>query len=170
MMMLISSLLENEEELSLFETLYYDHRKLVKHIALRITGDAALAEDAAQETMLKVARYIKKFKDLEAQQCAALISVIAKNCALTLFQSERRQHGVTTEKEPYVNTPPCRSLRLAIDSLPDALREPLILRFYYGFSAAEIASLLNITLPAAYKRIDRAKSALREMIGEEGAL
>ena len=55
-----------------------------------------------------------------------------------------------------------------MDALPDELREPLILRYYYGFTTPEIASLLGISLPAAYKRIERAKTALRKMLGEEG--
>ena len=168
MMMLISSLLESGEELTLFESLYYDHRGLVKSIALRILGNDAAAEDATQETMLKVARYIKKFKDLDAKQTAALISVIARNCALSVLRAERRQHPASTEQEGFVNTPPCRTLRLAVDALPDELREPLILRYYYGFTTPECASLLNISLPAAYKRIERAKGALRKMLGEEG--
>lgn len=167
MIMLIGTLLEDEIELTLFERLYYDYRGLVKSIALRIIDNNAAAEDAVQETMLKVARYIKKFKGLDAKQTAALISVIARNCAVSVLREERRQSPPTTEEEPSVQ-PPCRSLRLAVDALSDELREPLILRYYYGFTTPELAALLGISLPAAYKRIERAKSALRKMLGEEG--
>jgi len=167
MIMLIGTLLEDETELTLFERLYFDHRGLVKSIALRIIDNDAAAEDATQETMLKVARYIKKFKDLDAKQTAALISVIARNCAVSVLREERRQSPPTTAEEPFVS-PPCRSLRLAVDALSDELREPLILRYYYVFTTPEIATLLGISLPAAYKRIERAKSALRKMLGEEG--
>lgn len=168
MMMLIGSLLTDETELSLFETLYHDYRKLVKGVALGIVSNDVLAEDVTQETMLRVARFIKKFKGLEPPQRAALIVVIARNCAYSLQQEESRQHHYSSDKvRRQADLQPCESLRIAVDSLENDLREPLILRYYYGFTTTEAANLLNISPAAAYKRIQRAKGALRQMLREE---
>lgn len=53
----------------------------------------------------------------------------------------------------------------AVLSLPDVSKEVLLLYGYVGYSVRDIAKYLKITEATAYKRLQRARSALAEKIG-----
>lgn len=168
MIALYLSLLDTEQEQTLFEQLYYGHRKLVKHIAFKITNNDVLAEDAVQETMIKIARYIKRFEGLNFEQSAALISVIAKTTAINFMVKEGRQSRVVATGEIFsVDKIDSEDELLgAIAALPTELREPLMLKYYYGFSGQETAVILHISHAALRKRLQRAKESLRDYLEE----
>ena len=54
----------------------------------------------------------------------------------------------------------------AIAALPTELREPLMLKYYYGFSGQETAVILHISHAALRKRLQRAKESLRDYLEE----
>jgi RNA polymerase sigma-70 factor (ECF subfamily) len=58
-------------------------------------------------------------------------------------------------------------LRRAILALPDEYREPLVMQVLGGFSTAEIAGELNVSVPAVLTRLFRARSKLRHLLGLE---
>ena len=53
----------------------------------------------------------------------------------------------------------------AVLSLPDVSKEVLLLYGYVGYNVRDIAKYLKITEATAYKRLQRARSALAEKIG-----
>ena len=57
-------------------------------------------------------------------------------------------------------------LRLALRHLPDADREILELFYWDGLSASEIAEVVGCRTSAAWKRLSRARDALRSLLEE----
>ena len=167
------TLLSTEQEKADFERLYYDHRKLVKHIALDITRNEDLAEEATQETFLKIVKFIKKFDGLDDCQSKSLVAIIARRAAVDYIVKEQKHSvlsltDVELEKEPQVyETPlPHTPLLDAINALPKEQCELLQLLYYYGFSGKKAAAMLGINYATLRKRLQRAKSALRTTLEE----
>ena len=65
---------------------------------------------------------------------------------------------------------PCGSpLADAMGRLPPRCREALLLRYGYGYSTRETASLLGLSVAAAQKALQRAKRALQAELEQEEA-
>ena len=59
-------------------------------------------------------------------------------------------------------------LRTAIDALPEAYRETVVLRFGEGFSYQEIATILGCPAGTVMSRLGRARSLLRRAMTASG--
>ena len=57
-----------------------------------------------------------------------------------------------------------------IDELPETFKDILYLRYVNGFFVEDTARLLNISVDAAYKRIQRAKIILSDKLKEESMI
>jgi RNA polymerase sigma-70 factor, ECF subfamily len=55
-------------------------------------------------------------------------------------------------------------MREALQALPFAYREPLLLQVLGGFTCGEIAKMLSISEAAAMTRLSRARAALRKLV------
>lgn len=62
--------------------------------------------------------------------------------------------------------PPDDTLTRAILSLPDGLRNVITLRYFQGFSAAEIADLLHISRRTVHYRQEKAERMLKRSLEE----
>lgn len=58
-------------------------------------------------------------------------------------------------------------MRAAIFTLPLEYREPLVMQALLGYSTAEIASELELSVPAVLTRLFRARHHLRTLCGED---
>jgi RNA polymerase sigma-70 factor, ECF subfamily len=58
-------------------------------------------------------------------------------------------------------------MRAAIFTLPLEYREPLVMQALLGYSTAEIASELKLSVPAVLTRLFRARHQLRNLCGED---
>ena len=57
-----------------------------------------------------------------------------------------------------------RSVQSAVATLPEAYGVPVVLRYSEGMSYAEIAEVLDITIPAVKSRLFRARNMLAERL------
>jgi RNA polymerase sigma-70 factor, ECF subfamily len=77
------------------------------------------------------------------------------------------------KEEPMLAGPDDENLaemRAALFKLPDEYREPLVLQVLMGYTTAEIAAELGLTIAAVLTRLFRARKQLRQMCGEDTAL
>jgi RNA polymerase sigma-70 factor (ECF subfamily) len=155
-----------------FGELVRRHQAFVFGAALRVTRDASLAEEVAQETFFRAYRSLKKFRG--ESKLRTWLYRIATNLAIDLV-GRRRDTPVADVPE----TPTARStsqivelklqsaeLRDALAELPETLREPLILRAYQGLTYEEISEKSAIPLNTVRTRIFRGKAALREQLSD----
>jgi RNA polymerase sigma-70 factor (ECF subfamily) len=117
-------------------------------IAVGITRDAALAEDAAQDALVLAATRLPSLRDPAA--FAAWSSRIAVNAATAAVRT-RRAHGPLDERAASARFEDVLADRLdvlhALGSLPLWLRVPIVLRYVEGLSSREIGEALHA--PAA---------------------
>lgn len=153
-----------------------DLTALIPHMrafARSLCGNAALADDVAQDAMLKAWKARERFKP--GTNLKAWVFTILRN----QFYSIKRRSWRATSLEPEVaeqtivaNTNPEQSvhlneLRRGLDMLNDDQREALILVGASGLSYEEAAEICDCAVGTIKSRVSRARAAL-EVIMEAG--
>jgi len=150
----------------------------------RLTGQPETAEDLLQETFLRVIRSIGRYE--HTGRFEAWLFRIAANLARDharhrkrtdeLSQgasageesrTEERAGEVPDPAQQLADTEVGQRLAEAVQRLPRADREVILLRHYSGLSFREIARLLDIPLGTALARAHRALRKLRDELSAE---
>jgi RNA polymerase sigma-70 factor, ECF subfamily len=163
-----------QPEESLVEVAVRDHARLVYRIAYSVLRSSEEAEDAVQETFLRVLRYESKLNGVRDQK--AWLAQIAWRVAV----ERRRQvtvHAARTEEagnnllasghsadQALLEKERSVVLHVLIAGLPDELRDPLVLSTLEELSPREIGSMLGISEAAVRSRAFRARQILRERL------
>lgn len=137
--------------------------------ARRVTGDAHLAEDAAQEAFLRAFRALDRYRPQSSFR--AWIRTIAIRCAIDLVR-RRRPESPLPETRPAPGNEETRHedidlLRAVLGELSPLDREILIAREVEGASDREIAERLETTVTAVRVRMHRARKKIRARFQEE---
>ena len=162
-------------ETAAFEALVTAHQHRVFAVALRMLGNRADAEDAAQEAFLRAHRGLGDFRG-EARLSTWLYAITARLCLSRLGEADRRR--VRTDEEALAAVPdggpdPTRAmeeeerasaLHRAIAELSDERRMVVVLRDLEGLAYEEIAEVLDIELGTVRSRLHRARMDLREKL------
>jgi RNA polymerase sigma-70 factor (ECF subfamily) len=140
--------------------------------AKRVLGDAAEAEDVAQEAMLRLWRNAATWRQGEAQVRTWLYRVTANLCIDRLRR--RRAVGLAEVDEPADPTPGVDArlqtrarvdaLQTALDQLPDRQREAVVLRHIEGLSNPEISEIMDISARAVESLTARGIRALAALL------
>jgi RNA polymerase sigma-70 factor (ECF subfamily) len=160
-------------DLRAFERLYAMHGARMKNLARNVLGSSADAEDAVQETFLKVQRSIASFRG-HSSFVTWTYRILINTCYDTR-RSRLRKKEVTTDdnKEETPRMEPRApgahpSLRMALEralaKLTRHQRDVFLLYEVEGFRHAEIAGMLEITEAASKNTLFQAKRNLREML------
>jgi RNA polymerase sigma-70 factor (ECF subfamily) len=148
----------------------------IYRLALSVVKDRALAEDVAQETLVKAWLALPTFRGESSLRSWVLR--IAHNTAISTLR-QRRAVVIDPQEFPEEQTRPERSVESrvqssavmsefadALDLLDELSRSIVVLRELEGMAYEEIAEVLNVPLPTVKTRLLRARrrlgSALRE--------
>jgi RNA polymerase sigma-70 factor (ECF subfamily) len=146
----------------------------VYQFVLRLTGDAHLADDLTQETLLRAWDRRGQLRD---SQCArAWLFQIAANvwrdhCRRSALRDGRRRElpgeAVSIEKSPADDAELRDDVRLvldALDTLPPRQREVLYLAACEQMSIPQIARVLEISTDAAKANLSAARKQMRQRL------
>lgn len=159
-----------EGDESSFAELVRRHGRLVHATCLRETGDAALAEDAAQGVFLLLSR--RSFG--EESSLAGWLHNASRLVSRNLVRGEvrrrrREQRAVEEYTEPETAW---KALAPQVDAALSALkpgdREAVLLRYASEMSLAEVGSTLGIGENAARMRVSRALDKMRRYLRRAG--
>ena len=137
-----------------------------------LARDRSVAEDVVQEAMLRAWRARSELKDAAAAR-HWLLTIVRREHA-RLYERKRLVTVDVTEVVAREDIALARAgvgegdlldLRRAILRLPDDYREPLVMQVLGGYSTAEIAKEMNLSIPAVLTRLFRARNRLREIYG-----
>lgn len=164
-----------------FARAFDEHHRSVFAAALRVVGDHALASDVTQDVFLRLWRRPGSF-DATRADLGTYLRLIARSRAIDLIregQSRSRTADrfkvVVAEEEPRTEDRPDlvverdddrSSVRAALGGLPLPQRQALVLAYWGGLTAEEIAKRERIPLGTAKSRIRLGLAKLRtEMAG-----
>lgn len=163
------------------EALVREHSRLVYRIAYAVLRRHHDAEDATQETFMRVLRYRSKLT--EVADSKTWLARIAWRVAVDRAQRRRGTQEVAMDDlgKPIAevasgNAPADQNLQGAqisavldklIAALPAKLREPLILSTIEEMSPKQVAATLGINEAAVRSRVFRARQILKEKLTQQ---
>ena len=147
-------------------------------LAVRLTGNEEDARDVVQEAYLRAWKGIRRFRG--ESLFSTWMYRITANTAYTHVQRRKRQRTTTLDdvEEPIEarfeaqpdtmaeSSAGLAELAVALDRLPDTLRQIVILKDVYGLPHEAIADELGISVAAAKVRLHRGRKKLRDMLDE----
>ena len=152
------------------------HLDALYRVALRLTGNAADADDLVQETMLKAYRSWDQYE--KGTNAKGWLLTILRNSFINEYR-RRTRHPETVDVdtiEPYAVFGEVQDddpqgaffdqivddeVLKAIDELPEAFRETLVLSDVEGMSYQEIGKILGVPVGTVKSRLFRARQALQ---------
>jgi RNA polymerase sigma-70 factor (ECF subfamily) len=160
-----------------FRVIFRSTNGAVARLALSITRDPQLAQDASQEAYLALLRALRKSATI-ANHRAWLRRVVIRKCnALRappggLDAPPASLDALDEAAHPPADSPaqdgPAAEVRQAIAELPPELRHAVTLRFFHGCTGAEIADAQGCAERTARQRVEDAVSALRRILADPG--
>jgi len=159
-------------DLRAYERLYSLHGARMKNLARNVLGNPIDAEDAVQDTFLKVQRSIASFRGQSSfvtWTYRILINTCydARRSRLRKKEVANDDSGETPRPEPRAPGahPTLRmALQRAMEKLTRHQRDVFLLYEVEGFRHAEIAGMLEMTETASKNTLFQAKKNLRQML------
>jgi len=150
------------------------HQNLVYSTCLRVLGNQADAQDAAQDCFL---RLLRKAGTVQASlggwlhRCAIDISIDE----LRSRESRRNREEVSTQMNSHSNPDPswdelAPHLDAAINDLPDDLRHAVVEHFLERRTQADIAKELGVSAMTISRRVDAGIEDLRKNLKKAGVI
>ena len=167
-------------ELDALSELYDRYRTMAYSIALRVTGDATLAEDVLQEAFLGAWRHAGRYVADKGSVKTWLLAIVHHRA----IDAVRRRRPSTALPEREDAPPPALTIpdlwgevsahldaatvRAALAELPDAQREAIELAYFGGLTQQEIAARTGAPLGTVKGRMRLALVAMRRRLLELG--
>ena len=182
--MLFLSALETLEdsERKLIERLYCDYSDRVKKLALSVLHSESQADDAVNDTFLKVIRYKDKFFNVSENERIRLIIICARSVCFNTYKRLRKIRFDSLETggtdgdndkgraefaadfdllKTLVEEETATFLAKAIDTLKPPARDMIILKFYYEMKNTDIAEFYKMNPSTVSTLIQRSIKRLR---------
>lgn len=166
-----------------FAILAREHERMLYAYVMGLVRDPVMAQDITQEAFLKAFRKLSTLRETES--FPAWIRTIARNVAYEHRAARARE--VPTDPEVVRGMedvfaafdPPeagdawgerLHEVKHCFARLPEPLREVCHLHYFEDHQAQAIAEKLALNAATVWKRLERARSALRECIEDRLAL
>ncbi len=151
-------------------TLVAEQLEGVYRYAFRLVGNAADAEDLAQQTFLIAQQKLHQVR--EPSKARSWLFAVLRSCFLKLRRKRvplpAASVELNVEEIPDSTSPDDpidrQQLQLAIDGLADEFKMVLLLFYFEQSSYKEIAEQLDIPIGTVMSRLSRAKSQLRQKL------
>jgi RNA polymerase sigma-70 factor, ECF subfamily len=169
---------EHRDEM--LEALVREHSRMVYRIAYAVLRRHHDAEDATQETFMRVLRYKSKIDEVDNPK--TWLARIAWRVSVDRSQQRGRRQEIPLDdpEKPAVEVASAETpadetvhgtevgvvLEKLIAALPDKLRQPLVLSTIQEMEAREVAATLGIKEAAVRSRVFRARQILKEKLGQ----
>jgi RNA polymerase sigma-70 factor, ECF subfamily len=159
-----------------FERAVLPHLDAAYNLARWLVREPHDAEDVVQEATLRALRFFGGFRGGDPR---AWLLAIVRNASYTWLSRKRPAElevplddevedaaaSSATPETDALRRSTGRSLQQALESLPIALREAIVLRELEGLSYAEIAAVAEIPLGTVMSRLSRARRRLQQALG-----
>ena len=155
-----------------FATLVEGHQRDVRAFVAARLGLLGPVDEIATEAFTRA--WLGLGGLTQDESFGSWVKGIARLVIVERSRENGRVHpGGHDQTSPQPGAPSGRShderLLRAIDELPEALREIVVLRFFAGMSCAQAAGRLNVPVGTVTKRLSRAYAELRRSLGPSAA-
>jgi RNA polymerase sigma-70 factor, ECF subfamily len=160
-------------DMTAFGEIVRRHQTSAWSAAYRLLGDAAEAEDAAQDAFLKILDAAPRYRPTASFR-TYLYRVVTRLC---LDRLQKKRPTYVDRLPPSASDDPSppdvlarqeaeRSIQRALDALPARQRAALVLRYFEDMSYQEIADAMDASVKAVERLLARARDRLQYSLKE----
>lgn len=158
-------------DVTAFEQLYRGNSGRVYGLCLRLCGDAAAAQELAQDVFVRAWQRLSSFRGESA--FFSWLYTLTVNLAFSEGRAKRRRLSRITAVDdltPYERPQPPPAHEAAVDlekaiaTLPAGARAVFVLHDVHGFKHEEIGGMLGVATGTCKAQLHRARRLLREAL------
>lgn len=151
--------------------LYEQHVDRIYRLALRMVGNAQLAEDLTQDVFMRAFERLHQFRGesglgtwLHRVAISVILNAIAKRRVAEPREVPLDPSTAAASHSGAIDIDTRDRVRAAVTQLPEELRVVVLLYDVEGYQHNEIADMMGITAGACRMRLLRAHQLLRSML------
>lgn len=178
MLALYMSFIDDEDDKEKFELIYYTYRKRMVITAYSVLHNKDDAEDAVQDTFVKIARNIKSIDNAQSDRTLSYVIKATKNNAINLLDKNKRRNkliqysnvdNITDEDffEKLDIVENYAEIVCAIRNLNDTYRDVMFYHFVEEMKIKDIADLLGKKDSTVQQQLIRGKKKLLKIIDKD---
>ncbi len=169
------AVISDDDDKRYFEELYLKYRQDMYRIAYSILHNKEDSEDAVHQAFLQISENFDRIRSIPCQEMKPYFVIIIRNASYNIYNKNKKRADFDTESETsgslieldYFEKCDYEKLVKKISQLPQKYKDILFLRYVEEFSVKEIARMLDITENTVWKRTERAKIMLKELLEKE---
>lgn len=173
----------SEDDRDFVSVIFEEYGKQMYSIALDILKNEHDADDALQETMYKIIKYVDKFADDDKSKIRNKIMIglraSIRNTSFRHYRKKQNKNKYETDEEKVeidiedesaivddmvIKGEDCRKIKDALLVLSSDLQDTVNLVYYCDFSCVEAAKFLGVTDNAVRNRLYQARKKLKEVL------
>lgn len=173
----------SEDDRDFVSGIFEEYGKQMYSIALDILKNEHDADDALQETMYKIIKYVDKFADDDKSKIRNKIMIglraSIRNTSFRNYRKKQNKNKYETDEEEVeidiedesaivddivIKGEDCRKIKEALLGLSSDLQDTVNLVYYCDFSYVEAAKFLGISDNAVRNRLYQARKKLKEVL------
>ncbi len=161
-----------EGNVDAFRRLYEQCKDKYYRLSLAICRDEFIAEEAVQESFIRMHRKLHRLKDPSSFKAWSYRIVI--NSSYSVLKKHRRNWVDLNDSIPSDNainqdsSTIWKQLSKALARLPKGYRNVFILHYLQELSHEQVAAILNISIGTSKSQYHRARTQLRRLLTEQG--
>lgn len=172
---MIEAALENDEQRNELAAFYEQYKNRFFHIAYLKLHNSEEAEDAVQESFLRVVNAPDKFLEMPEQERVRFVDGIVRHVSVDKFNRNRKinavpiddigddiMSGTISSEEKFITDASADELVQFVLTLPESQRQTLFMYIHEKLSYSEISRILGISEELARKRVSNARKAIRD--------
>lgn len=174
MLSICLSLIDEPSDKEKFLAIYESYKNMMFYKAMSVLHSSSLAEEAVQESLIKIAKNISKISSIDCSQTRSFIVIIVRNTSLNMIGSERikETEGIDDDTpdvsmdvlSKVMSKQGYEHLITLVNELDDIYTDVLTLKLVMGYSNEEISSLLGVPRRTVDSRIYRGKKILQRKL------
>ena len=173
----------SEDDRDFVSGIFEEYGKQMYSIALDILKNEHDADDALQETMYKIIKYVDKFADDDKSKIRNKIMIglraSIRNTSFRHYRKQQNKNKYESDEEEVeidiedesaivddivIKSEDCRKIKDALLGLVSDLQDTVNLVYYCDFSCVEAAKFLGISDNAVRNRLYQARKKLKEVL------
>ena len=173
----------SEDDRDFVSGIFEEYGKQMYSIALDILKNEHDADDALQETMYKIIKYVDKFADDDKSKIRNKIMIglraSIRNTSFRNYRKKQNKNKYESDEEKVeidiedesaivddivIKGEDCRKIKDALLVLSSDLQDTVNLVYYCDFSCVEAAKFLGVTDNAVRNRLYQARKKLKEVL------
>lgn len=170
---------DREDDRLFLEGVYQEYHTLMYGMALRVTRDRTLAEDAVSDAMLSLMKKISLLRSLECNKLRSYVVITVRHAAISLLKKRRREPAAGDDAlvnledgfrvdERALSRAGVEEIKQAVRALPQRERDVMLMRYFREMTDEEIAREMGIQAVSVRVQLTRARKRLAAMLGKEG--